>query len=315
MKTDISVVIPVYGCPEALSELYSELVIVLERMGVSFEIILVDDCDKMGSWDEIEKISMQDVRVKALRFTHNFGQDIAITAGIRNAKGDWIVTMDCDLQDKPEYIPKLYEKVLESKTDVVFMRRKMIKASRLSRFFAMLFHKLFSYYTGVPFDYEIGTYLIASKRAAEPYRYSKERGRDFGMYLMWLGYSHTFLEYEHGNRFSGSSTYTFGKKLSYAFRMMISFSNRILYVPIRIGIVFSVGALIYLLVTLIDFFVFKANPEGWTSLVAIVILFGGLILSTLGIIGIYLGNVVDISKNSPLYVLQDSLNCEDRDVV
>lgn len=312
---DISVVIPVYGCPEALPRLCDQLVVVLERMGVSFEIILVDDCDLMGSWNEVKKISALDSRVKGLRFTHNCGQDIAIKAGVCNAVGDWIITMDCDLQDSPEYIPALYEKALSGGKDVVFMRRKDIKASFVSRIFARLFHRIFSYYAGIPFGYEIATFLIASKRAAELYSRSKERGCDFGMYLMWLDYKRDYLEYEHGERFSGKSSYTFAKKVNYALRMMTTFSNRILYLPIHVGTVVTVGALIYMFIALVEFFAFDSNPEGWTAILGFVILFGGIILCTLGIIGVYLGNIFDVTKNRPLYVIQESINYERENVI
>ncbi|MBR2529856.1 MAG: glycosyltransferase, partial [Lachnospiraceae bacterium] len=118
---DISIVIPVYGCPSALVPLYDKLTSVLGGMGVTYEIVMVDDCDKMNSWEEVQKVALKDERVKAIHFTKNFGQGCAITAGVRQAKGDWIITMDCDLQDNPDNIPDLYAKAKEG-YDVVFVR-------------------------------------------------------------------------------------------------------------------------------------------------------------------------------------------------
>lgn len=306
---EISVVVPVYGCPSALPELYRRIVSTIEAMGVPFEIVLVDDCDEEGSWEEVKKIALQDKRVKALHFTHNCGQDRAITAGVRQAKGEWVITMDCDLQDAPEHIAELYRMVKEKEVDVVFVRRNNIKASPLSRFFAKLFHRVFSFFTEIPFDYEIGTYLIASKRAAEYYKESKDRGRDFGMFLMWLRFDHDFVVFEHETRYEGKSSYSFKKKVDYAIRMMTSFSNRVLYLPIHMGAIAVIGSFIYLLVMLIYYFAFHANPEGWTTIVAAIFFFGGLILSTLGVIGIYLGNVFDMNKDRPLYIIKESMNC------
>lgn len=310
---EISVVVPVYGCPSAIPELYARVVKTLETAGMEFELILVDDCDEMGSWDEVKKVASSDSRVKALHFTHNCGQDRAISAGVALAKGNWIVTMDCDLQDAPENILILYEKARNEKKDIIFVRRQSRKDSKSVQMLSKLFHKVFSYYTEIPFEYELGTYLIASKRAADQYRRVKDRGRDFTMFLMWLGYDHGFVEFEHEERYEGKSSYTFKKKFDYAVKMMTTFSNRILYLPVHIGLIAVVGSIIYIIIALVAYFFFHANPEGWTTLAVAVFLFGGLILSTLGIIGIYLGNVYDIDKDRPLYVVGESINCDEND--
>ncbi|MCR5595871.1 MAG: glycosyltransferase family 2 protein [Lachnospiraceae bacterium] len=308
---DISVVIPVYGCPGAISELYRRLVETLEGMKVSFEIIMVDDRDGMGSWDEIKKVALKDSRVKAISFTYNCGQDKAISAGVAQATGDWIIPMDCDLQDAPEKIPQLYEHAVSGGYDIVFVRRHQRKDSKMTQFLSKTFHKVFSYFAEIPFDYELGTYLIASKRAADKYRASKDRGRDFTMYLMWLGYKHDFIDLEHENRFEGKTSYTFKKKMDYAIKMMTTFSNRILYVPIHMGIFSVIVSIIYLIFVLVSYFSGVTNPEGWNTLIIFVLFFGGAILSTLGIIGLYIGNIFDMTKQRPLYVVQETINCED----
>ena len=133
---DISVVIPVYGCPTALVPLHDRLTTVLTKMNVSYEIVMVDDCDKMHSWEEVEKLARTDTHVKTIHFTKNFGQGCAVTAGVREASGDWIITMDCDLQDSPEHIPDLYNKALEG-YDVVFVRRRQRKESFLVKLFVL----------------------------------------------------------------------------------------------------------------------------------------------------------------------------------
>ncbi|MCR5674250.1 MAG: glycosyltransferase family 2 protein [Lachnospiraceae bacterium] len=307
---EISVVIPVYGCPAAIPELHRRLTETLTGMGVEYEIVMVDDCDAMGSWDEVRKVAEADPRVKAIRFTKNCGQDKAITAGVRAATGNWIVTMDCDLQDAPENIPLLYRTVREKGCDVVFVRRHQRKDPLVVQWLSKLFHRIFSYFSELSFDYELGTFLIASKRAADQYRRSRDRGRDFTMYLMWLGYACDYVDLEHEWRFEGKSSYTFMKKWRYAVSAMTTFSNRILYIPVWVGMVAALGSVAYILFVLISYFAFHNNPEGWSTLAAAVFFFGGAILSTLGIIGLYLGNVFDISKDRPLYVIQESINCD-----
>ncbi len=305
---DISVVIPVYGCPAAIAPLHERLTNVLKSMNVSYEIIMVDDCDMMNSWAEVEKAALSDENVKAIHFTKNFGQGSAITAGIRQSVGDWVITMDCDLQDAPENIPDLYENALKG-YDVVFVRRRQRKESLFVRFFAKLYHGILSWFSEVDFDYDLGTFLIASRRASDQYLASKDRGRDFGVFLMWIGFRHSFVEYEQFNRFEGRSSYTFMKKCKYAIGIMTTFSNRILYVPIWIGAIAALFSFIYIVYVFILYFVYNANPEGWSTITAALFFFGGAILSTLGIMGIYLGNIFDMSKDRPLYAIQDSINC------
>lgn len=304
---DISIVIPVYGCPAALVPLYEKLTSVLGGMNVTYEIVMVDDCDKMNSWAEVQKVANMDDKVKAIHFTKNFGQGCAITAGVRQAKGDWIITMDCDLQDNPEHIPDLYAKALEG-YDIVFVRRRQRKESFFVRLFAKWYHDLLCLLSGVEFDYDLATYLIASRRASDHYIKSKDRGRDFGVFLMWLGFRHTFVEYEQERRFEGKSSFTFIKKWKTAVGIISTYSNRPLYVSIWIGGFSAVFSFIYIIYALIQYFVYNANPEGWTTVAAALFFFGGMILSTLGIMGIYLGNVFDMSKDRPLYAIQDTIN-------
>jgi dolichol-phosphate mannosyltransferase len=289
--------------------LYRRIVKVLDSMRVEYEIVMVDDCDGMGSWEEVKKVAALDNRVKAIHFTKNFGQGRAITAGVANASGKWIVTMDCDLQDSPENIPELYAKANEG-YDVVFVRRCNRKESFVVRFFAKVYHDVVSYLSEVPFDYDLGTFLIASRRAAKGFVTSKDRGRDFGMYLMWLSYRYTFLQFDQEQRYEGKTSYTFIKKVKYAMGIITSYSNRLLYIPIFIGALTSVGSLLYIIVVFFYYFVLDANPEGWSTIVASIFLFGGLILSTLGVIGIYIGNIFDMGKERPLFVIQEMMNFE-----
>ena len=307
-KIDISVVVPVYGCPEAIPELVRRNTETLKRMGVGYEIILVDDRDGMGSWDAIKKEALADEHVKAISLTRNCGQDKAITAGVAASRGDWVVTMDCDLQDAPENIPMLYEKVREQELDVLIVRRHDRKDSAVVQLLSKAFHKVFSYLSELDFDYELGTYLIASKRATDLYVHTKGQGRDFTMFLLWTGYKKGFVDLEHETRFAGKSSYTFGKKMEYALRAMTTFSNRILYVPVYAGAISAVGSLIYVLFVLISWAMHVGNPEGWSTLAAAIFFFGGLILSTLGILGIYIGNIFDVAKERPLYIVQEKLN-------
>lgn len=313
-RIDISVVVPVYGCPEAIPELCRRNTATLQEMGVGYEIILVDDCDGMGSWDAIKKEALADEHVKAISLTRNCGQDKAITAGVSAACGDWIVTMDCDLQDAPENIAMLYEKVRSQELDVLIVRRHKRKDSAITKLLSKAFHKVFSFFAELEFDYELGTYLIASRRAAQLYVNTKGPGRDFTMFMLWSGYRKGFVDLEHETRFAGESSYTFGKKVEYALRAMVTFSNRVLFIPVYLGAISVIGSLIYFIVELVCLAMGVFIPKGGNTL-ALVSLFGGLILGTLGILGIYIGNIFDVEKGRPLYIVQEKINLPEEDSI
>lgn len=308
MKKEISIVIPVYGCPGAIPELHRRLKETLDNMKVTYEIIMVDDCDGQGSWEKIEQVASLDKNVIGIRFAHNSGQDRAIAAGVNASKGDYVITMDCDLQDAPENIPIIYNKILNDNIDIVFTKRKQRPESFMTRFLSKLFHRIFSYLSEIEYDYEIGSFLIANRKAVEYYLKDKGRCRDYASFMLWTGLKHEAVYLDHDNRFEGKSSYTFKKKMDLAIRSISSFSTRLLYVPIYVGFFTVILSVMYIIVVIIAKLVWNNQPEGWSTIVASVFLFGGLILSTLGIIGIYIGNTFDIVKDRPLYIIEETIN-------
>ena len=157
---DFSVVVPVYGCKEALPELHRRLVNVLESMGRTFEIVLVDDCDPYDSWSEIRRLCALDKRVHGIKLSRNFGQIRAITAGLDNCTGDWVVVMDCDLQDRPEAIVNLYEKAQEG-YDVVFAKRVERQDTTVTKFFSRAFYKVYEYFTDGTYDASLCNFSVS----------------------------------------------------------------------------------------------------------------------------------------------------------
>ena len=308
MKKEISIVIPVYGCPGAIPELHRRLKETLDNMKVTYEIIMVDDCDGQGSWEKIEQVAIIDKNVIGIRFAHNSGQDRAIAAGVKASKGDYVITMDCDLQDAPESIPLLYEKVISGNNDIVFVRRKQRKESIMTRFFSKAFHKVFSYLAEIKFDYEIGSFLIANRKAVNYYMQDKGRCRDFAMFMLWTNLKQDSIRLDHDDRFEGESSYTFKKKTELAIRSISAFSTRLLYIPIYIGFFTVIISVIYIIGVIVAKMVWNDQPLGWSTIAASIFFFGGLILSTLGIIGIYIGNTFDIVKDRPLYIIEEIIN-------
>lgn len=304
---DISVVVPVYGCRAALPELHRRLVETLEGMGKSFEIILVNDACPQGSWEEIEKICDKDLRVVGVELSRNFGQIKAITAGLDFSKGDWVVVMDCDLQDRPEGIRPLYEKAQEG-YDVVFAQRKNRKDNVFVKAMSKTFYRVYDYFTDGAFDSSICNFGISKRAVIDGYCSMREKNRAYTLFIKWLGFKQTAIEVEADERFEGESSYNLKKKFKMAFEFITSQSNKPLRFSIMLGTLISGVSFCFVLFLVLKSFLVGGTPAGWTSTIASVYLMGGLIMLSVGIVGVYVGNIFDETKGRPLYVVRQIRN-------
>ncbi len=299
----LSVVIPVYKAEHCLDELYLRLKAALESISPDFEIVLVEDCGGDNSWQVIERLASADPRVRGLQFSRNFGQHYGITAGIDYCSGDWVVVMDCDLQDQPEEIPRLYAKAQEG-YDIVLARRGARQDPPLKRLTSFLFYRVFSYLADIEYDGASGNFRIMSRKVTENFRRMGEQLRFFGGLVQWLGFPSSSIEVEHAERFEGNSTYTFSKLWKLATETIIAYSDK----PLRIGIRFGFGmaglAFSYGMYILLRAWLYGSPIPGWNSLIVSLYFIGGIIIAMLGIIGIYLGKAFDESKKRPLYIIR-----------
>ena len=302
----ISVVIPVYGCRAALNELYSRLVNTLQLITNDYEIILVNDSCPQNSWEVIENICEKDIHVIGLELSRNFGQMKAILAGLDHCCGDWIVVMDCDLQDRPEEIVNLYNKAMEG-YDVVFARRKKRRDSRLKTLAANIFYKTYEFATDGNYDSAVCNFSIAKKIVIDNYCSMREEHRGYVMYIKWLGFKQATIDVERNERYEGKSSYDFKRKLQMAMELLTSQSDKVLKYAVGFGFFISFISVIVLLVFVIRYITVNITP-GWTSIVASNFLLGGLIIMTIGIVGIYVGNIFMQTKDRPLYVVRQILN-------
>jgi dolichol-phosphate mannosyltransferase len=298
----ISIVVPVYKAENCLDELYSRLKQALETISPDFEIVLVEDCGGDNSWQVIERLARHDGRVKGIQFSRNFGQHYGITAGLDYCDGDWVVVMDCDLQDRPEEIPRLYAKAQEG-FDIVLARRGQRQDPLLKRFTSWLFYKLFSYLADMEYDGETGNFRIMSRKVVESFRKMREQLRFFGGLVQWMGFPTTSIEVQHAERHEGQSSYTFAKLWKLAAETIIAYSDKPLRLAVRFGFIMAFLAFCYGVYTLILAAVYGVPILGWSSLIVSLYFIGGIIISILGILGIYLGKTFDESKKRPLYLV------------
>ncbi|MBI2297082.1 MAG: glycosyltransferase family 2 protein [Betaproteobacteria bacterium] len=297
----ISVVTPVYQAEGCLDELYRRLAAALGSLTQDFEIIMVEDCGGDRSWEIIQALARKDPRVKGVQFSRNFGQHYGITAGLDFCDGDWVVVMDCDLQDRPEEIPRLYAKAREG-YDVVLARRDRRRDPTIKRMASSFFYKLLGYLADIEYD-NPGNFRILSRKVVENFRQMREQLRFFGALVKWMGFPATSIDVQHTERHDGRSTYTFAKLWRLASDTIIAYSDKPLRLSIRFGFIMSALAFAYGVYILMDALFYGSPVMGWPSLIVSVYFIGGIIISILGIIGIYLGKTFDESKKRPLYIV------------
>tara|TARA_R110001583_G_scaffold132895_2_gene284818 strand:+ start:5324 stop:6244 length:921 start_codon:yes stop_codon:yes gene_type:complete len=300
---NISVVSPVYGAPELLEELASRLTTILKELDKNYEIIFVNDGCPKGSWEIIQRLIESFPNIKGINLSRNFGQHRAISAGLANAVGDYVIVMDCDLQDMPEEIPKLFSKTQEG-YDVVFGRRVSRKDSTWKKLCAKLYYSSFDYLTGFKTDSSIANFSIISRKVVDAYLQMPEQNRPYGYFINWLGFKRCNIDIVHSDRPEGKSSYTLDKLIQIALNNIISETNKPLKLGVKFGFLMSLISIVAALILIINWYVGNV-VQGWTSIIVSIFFIAGLILAKLGLVGLYVGKVFDETKKRPLYIISD----------
>lgn len=308
----ISVVIPVYGCKDAIIPLTNQLIdTFVNKMSIDYEIILVNDNCPQNSWETILKLSQNNKHIKGINLARNYGQMAAILAGLDHSTGDYIVVMDCDLQDRPEDIEIMYNCLIENNHDVVFGRRVNRQDYKMKKILSGAFYKVYNYFADSKTDSTLSNFSVSKRIVIDNYLKMREHSRAFTMYIKWMGFDIGYVDITHQERFAGESGYNFKKRIKLAINHITSQSIKPLKISIGAGLVSSVSAVIYAMILIIRKIFFHVNVAGWTSLMVSLYLIGGLILISIGILGIYIGNIFEEVKNRPIYIIKEILNQEE----
>lgn len=305
-----SIVSPVYKAEAIVPELVRRIKQSVGKLTDDYEIILVVDGSPDKSWMAVKKECEGDKRIKGLNLSRNFGQHYAITAGLKYAKGEWVVVMDCDLQDDPDEIPILYNKVLEG-YDIVQTRRINRKDGFFKQLSGKLFHIVYDWLSGMHTDRLIGNMGIYSKQVIGEFNNMPENARSFTSLLQYLGFRKTTIDMEHSERFEGKSSYTLRKLLKLTFDVIISDSNKPLRLAVALGFIMSVLSLVLALYNIIAKLVGIIDVAGYTTTVFSIWFVGGIILTVLGVIGLYVGKIFDQVKGRQLFIIMEKENIED----
>ena len=308
-KPHISIVSPEYKGAKMVEELVSRIRTALSPITEEFEIILVNDASPDNTWEEIKRQCTLDKRVKGLNLSRNYGENYAITAGLNYAKGDWVVVMDCDLQNRPEDIPLLYDKAQEG-YDIVYARRVEKKFGFLKKLSSKMYHGLLGWLSGIKQDSAVAEFGIYSSQVIAEYVKLPEVARSFANLITTLGFKSSSVDVKHAERSEGESSYTFSKLCKVAFDVILSNSNKPLKLAVGLGAVIVAFSIFMIIYTLIDH-IMNPMPAGFSSTFISIWLLGGLNIFILGMVGLYVDRIFNQVKGRPLFIVAEKVNFEE----
>ena len=303
MKT-VSLIIPVYNEEETITYFLEKIDIIINNIDYSFEIIFIDDGSKDRTLETLLKARQKDSRIKILELSRNFGKELAMAAGFHAASGDAVVPMDVDLQDPPELLSDFLRKWEEGYDVVLGVRRQRKSDTKFKRVTARLFYKIFNILCGKRLVPNVGDYRLMSRAALDALNSLPERVRFTKGLYAWVGFKQARVEYDRMSRVARSSKWNAWKLWNLALDGITSFSTLPLRIWSYLGMIIALFGFGYAVLLIMRKLLFGADVPGYTSIMVVMLLLGGLILISLGIIGEYLGRIFEEVKGRPLFVVR-----------
>ncbi|MBR4421471.1 MAG: glycosyltransferase family 2 protein [Erysipelotrichaceae bacterium] len=311
-KDLLSIIVPCYNEQEALPIFYKELNKVLKKMNLDHEIILVDDGSKDETLKVMRELAKKDVHVRYLSFSRNFGKEAAMYAGFVNAKGDYALTMDADMQDPPSLLPKMYEIIKTGEYDSVATRRVDRKGeSKVRSFFARAFYKIINRISDADIVDGARDFRLMDRKMLNAIISMCEYNRFSKGIFGWVGFKTYWLDFENVERVAGTTSWSFWGLTKYAIDGIINFSNVPLDIASYFGLFMTFIAFVMLIFIIVRKLLFGDPVAGWASTMCVIIFIGGIQLFCLGIMGQYLGKTYMETKKRQHYIIAES---NDKDI-
>ena len=303
MEKLLSLVVPAFNEEEAMEQSFKRTYRAMSSIGYPFEIIYIDDGSRDRTWEIISRLAREHEEVKALRFSRNFGHQLAVTAGMDEAKGDAVIIMDADLQDPPEVIADMV-KVWEQGADIAYGKRLHRKGETAAKkFTAWCYYRLLNFMSAYPIPLDTGDFRLLDKAVADEFKVLREHNRFLRGMSAWLGYNAVPVEYVREERCAGKTKYTLKKMLRLAADGIFGFSSRPLTLIGWAGLAVLCIALLGLIATIACTAV--TGVPGWIWAVCALVLLDGVILCAMGVQGAYTQRIYDEVKGRPLYIIKE----------
>lgn len=304
-RSGLSVVVPCYNEEDGVLELHRRVSAVCHGcVGDAYELVLVNDGSSDATWKIMRELSEVDKHVVAVNLSRNHGHQLALSAGLQMCRGERIFILDADLQDPPELLPKMMER-MDGGCDVVYGQRiKREGETALKKASAFAFYRLLNSMVDIDIPRDTGDFRLMSRRAVDILNSMPEHHRFIRGMVSWIGMRQEALPYERAARFAGETKYPISKMIQFAIDAITGFSIRPLRMASYLGICFGIATLLLLAYVLVHYFLGN-TVEGWTSLAVIILALGSVQLFVAGVMGEYLGRLYIESKGRPLFVIQE----------
>ena len=310
IKPELSIVVPLYRCSQAIPELSQRLITVISGISADFEIIYINDASPEDDWSMVLAEAKKDSRIKGINLSRNFGQHYAITAGLQYASGAWIVVMDGDLQDQPEEIPILYKKAQED-FYIVLARRIDRQDSFIKRQTSKWFYKILAYLTDTEQNAEIANFGIYNRKVIDSILRMRDKTRYFPTMVKWVGFKRTEISVNHAQRKDGKSGYSYKALINLALNTILSFSDKPLRLTVKLGVSISALAFILAAITLLRALTGHITVSGYSSMIISIWFLSGIVITLIGMLGLYIGRIFDQVKDRPVFIVNQTVNIEE----
>jgi len=310
----LSVVVPIYFEEETIPEFYDRIkkVLVTLEPEISHEVIFVNDGSTDRSLLLLKELSKKDKTIRVLNLSRNFGHQLAITAGIDNARGDAVVVIDGDLQDPPEVILEMIGKWKEGYQVVYGVRNKRDGESIFKLVTAKYFYKFMQQLSDVKMPLDAGDFRLMDRQVVNALSEIREENRYIRGLISWIGFKQCGIQYDRDSRYAGETKFNFSKMLRFAFDGITSFSDKPLLISSRMGILITICSFLMMLWLIISKIINpQSSIQGWTSMLVVILFMGGVQLISIGILGEYIGRIYRETKNRPLYIIANKLGFHD----
>jgi len=303
----LSIIVPCYNEEAVIRETYERLKNVIDKISYETSIIFINDGSKDNTLHQLKDIAAQDKSVRIINFSRNFGHQPAVTAGINHCQTDLAIIIDADLQDPPEVIPDLLQTMEDTQANVVYcVRKSRTGESKFKLWSAKIFYRTLNRLSEVKFPIDTGDFRLIDSNVIREFNRLKEKGKYIRGLISWVGFKQAPFYYERDARLAGETKYPFKRMISLATKALFYFSKKPLLMATGLGfIAIAIGLVLALWYMFGKIFGYTNAESGWTSIMIIVIFFGGIQLLTIGVLGQYIGVLFDEIKERPEYIIQE----------
>lgn len=306
MKKTLAIIAPCFNEEKNIETFYKRLTDIISELDLAYRIHFIDDGSNDNTWQTIKKLKVHDNNINAIKLSKNFGQQAAMSAGIKRAEADYVFFLDVDLQDPPELIKEMYLKMVSTNSNIIYAQRKKSNENFLKKITSRLFYKIFNFLSEIKMPENTSDFRLIDYKVLRELKKISEQNPFYRGIVAWVGFKSEKVFFDRPLRKKGSTGWTFRKMINFAIDGLISFSN----FPMRFSFYlcfFMCFLFILLSIYTVYSYLFKNTVPGWTSILLVISFFNSVIFFLLGLISEYVGRIYLEQKNRPIFIVDEEI--------